>query len=75
MMIANYERVLNLARQLELAEQLKLLRDLLIDMSSDVSAEYEGKHSISELKGLGPDVWQDVDIADYLQQERNSWAG
>ena len=75
MMIANYERVLNLARQLELAEQLKLLRDLLNDISSDVSTEREGKHSILELKGLGPDVWEDVDITDYLQQERNSWAG
>ena len=75
MMIANYEHVLNLARQLELTEQLKLLCDLLNDISSDVSTEREGKHSISEIKGLGPDVWQDIDIADYLQQERNSWAG
>jgi len=74
-MIANYERVLTLARQLELAEQLKLLRDLLSDISSDVSTEHEGKHNISELKGLGPEVWQGVDIAEYLQQERNSWAG
>ncbi|MDX1416793.1 MAG: hypothetical protein R3293_21505 [Candidatus Promineifilaceae bacterium] len=74
-MIANYERVLNLARQLELAEQLRLLRDILSDISADVSSVSERKHSISELKGLGLEVWQEVDIADYIQQERDSWAG
>ena len=75
MMIANYNNVLNLARRLELKEQLQLLRALLGEISSDVSGDKVQEHSILELRGLGLEVWQDIDIAEYVQQERNSWAG
>lgn len=75
MMIANYNNVLNLARRLELKEQLQLLRALLGEISSDVSGDNVQEHSILELRGLGLEVWQDIDIAEYVQQERNSWAG
>ncbi len=73
-MIANYENVLNLARQLELKDQLLLLRDLLSEISSEVT-ESNRKHSITELKGLGSEIWEDIDIAEYLQRERSLWAG
>jgi hypothetical protein len=33
------------------------------------------KHSILELKGLGQEIWQEIDTEEYIQQERNSWAG
>lgn len=75
MMIANYNNVLNLARRLELKEQLQLLRALLGEISSDVSGDKVREHSILELRGLGLEVWQNIDIAEYVQQERNSWAG
>lgn len=74
MMIANYENVLNLARQLELKDQLLLLRDLINEISSEVT-DSNGKHSIMELKGLGSEIWTDIDVEEYLQKERSSWAG
>ncbi len=60
---------------IELKEQLQLLRALLGEISSDVSGDKVQEHSILELRGLGLEVWQDIDIAEYVQQERNSWAG
>ena len=31
------------------------------------------KHKISELKGLGKDLWRKIDVARYLEGERRSW--
>lgn len=31
------------------------------------------KHKISELKGLGKDVWRKVNVERYLDRERRSW--
>ena len=31
------------------------------------------KHKISELKGLGRDLWRRVNVERYLQRERASW--
>ena len=31
------------------------------------------KRQLSELKGLGKELWQKVDVEEYLDEERNSW--
>ncbi len=31
------------------------------------------KHKISELRGLGQDLWRKVNLERYLQRERASW--
>jgi hypothetical protein len=31
------------------------------------------QHSILELDGLGKEIWQDVDVDTYIDQERKSW--
>ena len=31
------------------------------------------KRQLSELKGLGKELWQKVDVEKYLDEERNSW--
>ena len=75
MTAATYDHVLKLARRLALAEQLELLQALLAEIRTDVSDEMQTVHSILELKGLGREIWQEVDVEEYLQQERNSWVG
>jgi hypothetical protein len=30
-------------------------------------------HSITELRGLGKEIWQGIDVDEYLKQERDSW--
>ena len=31
------------------------------------------ERQLSELKGLGKELWQKVDVEKYLNEERNSW--
>lgn len=31
------------------------------------------QHSILELEGLGKELWQGIDVDQYLEEERNSW--
>lgn len=31
------------------------------------------KHKVSELKGLGKDLWRKVGVERYLERERRSW--
>ena len=31
------------------------------------------KYSIKDLKGLGKDIWKDVDADEYVNKERESW--
>jgi len=33
------------------------------------------RRSILELKGLGKEIWKDIDIREYIDQERASWNG
>ena len=75
MTAATYDQVLRLARRLALAEQLQLLQALLAEFRTDVSDETPAVCSIMELKGLGREIWQDVDVEEYLQRVRAAWAG
>jgi len=46
-------------------------------LTSRLSGEPDrgSRRSLLELRGLGKDIWQGVDVADYLSQERSSWDG
>ena len=72
---ATYHQVLKMARRLERTEQLRLLQALLGEIGPDIVAGTTKKHSILELKGLGREVWQGVDVEKYIQEERASWDG
>jgi hypothetical protein len=73
MSITTYNQVLTMARQLDLTDQLRLLQVLLSTIRSDITGTPQ--HSILELKGLGHEVWQDMDVATYLHEERGAWNG
>ena len=40
-----------------------------------LNSDGSGKRSVLELRGLGKDLWLDVDVAEYLNRERDSWHG
>jgi hypothetical protein len=52
-------------------EQLQLLADIAAVLRQQVTAEPQ--HSIMELKGLGKEVWEGIDVEKYIDKERNSW--
>jgi hypothetical protein len=69
-----YKEVLTLARQLEIPDQLRLMQALLSGVRSEVGRETP-QHSILELKGVGREIWQGIDVERYIQEERASWDG
>jgi hypothetical protein len=74
MLAYTYRDILKQAEQLEPDEQLLLLEELAA-MIRRQSAVQHKKHSILELRGLGKEIWQDIDVDKYLEEERNSWDG
>ncbi len=68
-----YEEILERIQLLTPDEQLRLLADIATMLREQVTAEPQ--HSIMELKGLGKEVWQGIDVEKYIDEERNSWDG
>ena len=69
--MSDYEEVLDQARKLSLVDQARLVEAL----SELVRARIQAwpKHSVHELKGLGKELWQGIDVEKYIEEERNSW--
>ena len=67
-----YREVLNQAQHLTTEEQLQLIEELaaLIRRQGVMRSK---KHSIMELKGLGKEIWEGVDVEKYIDDERNLW--
>jgi len=53
-------------------ERKKLLKELsqLVHHKKDT-----GERNISELRGLGKEIWQGMDAQTYIDKERASWNG
>lgn len=68
-----YQKVLMQAQKLNPLEQLRLLETLAGTMRRQSVAQT--RHSILELQGLGKEIWQIVDAQNYVNEERDSWAG
>ena len=66
-----YHDVLDQVQNLPLEDQQRLLEDLEAIIQRRVSAK--PKHSILELRGLGKEIWEGIDVEQYLNEERNSW--
>ena len=69
----SYRQVLNHVQQLTAEEQLQLMEDLVAIIRKQCVPR--PLHSILELKGLGKEVWEGVDVDAYINQERDSWGG
>jgi hypothetical protein len=66
-----YNEILERIQLLKPDEQLQLLADIATMLREQVTAEPQ--HSIMELKGLGKELWQGIDVKKYIDEERNSW--
>lgn len=70
-----YEEVLNYARQLPPDEQLLLLEELASLVRQRVKQLSQPKHSVMEFRGMAKKLWEGVDVAKFIDEERNSWDG
>ena len=69
----SYESALQMASSLSRDEQLRLIQELAVQAGQ--GADSEPEHSIMELRGLGKEIWEEIDAQEYVNQERASWNG
>ena len=67
-----YENARKSVEALGPADQLRLVAELISRLSGDLNGQ---PRSLLELDGLGHELWQGVDVDEYLHQERSSWDG
>jgi hypothetical protein len=48
-----------------------LLEDLAVILRQRIPSK--PKHSILEFEGLGKEMWEGVNVEDYINEERDSW--
>lgn len=68
-----YEKLRASIKRLNAAEQLKLLEELAALVRREMA--HKPQRSILELRGLGKEIWQNIDAQRYVDQERDSWNG
>ena len=66
------DAVLYASEQLSLADQLRLISLLSERLRSEMDRD-DGPVDMLSLAGLGAELWQAIDVAAYLEQERASW--
>lgn len=64
--------MLEQAKTLSVAERKELTK-LLIDSLDTPEEELQRQRHITELRGLGKDVWADIDPQAYINQLRDEW--
>ena len=62
-----YEHLRSIAEQ----EQRSLSQEVIHLLRQAVRSKE--KRSLLELRGLGKELWQDVDVNDHIQHERDAW--
>jgi hypothetical protein len=62
------------AKALSPQEQKELIK-LLVDRLGDISPEsiLHKPHRLSDLRGLGAEIWQGTDAQEYVDQQRDEW--
>ena len=69
---SSYENARRSAEALSPTEQLRLVAELVVRLSGELERR---PRSLMELEGLGREIWQGLDVDDYLRRERSSWDG
>ena len=69
----HYDQAKRSVQALGPADQLRLIAEFVERLSGELNRQ--PRRSLLELQGLGKGVWQDVDVDEYLRQERSSWNG
>jgi hypothetical protein len=71
MLSSNYEDVLKQVLLLSPEDQLELLKFLADIVLPQVKVRPQ--HSVLEFRGMGKELWQGIDVKQYIEEERNSW--
>jgi hypothetical protein len=64
--------ILQQAKTLSMYDRKELVKLLVDTLASPETAPRHQRH-LSELRGLGKDIWQGIDAQAYVDQLRNEW--
>ncbi len=70
--VMNVSTIYQQVEMLDNVSKIDLLQQILSSLKLN-SLSLEKKHSLSELKGLGKELWKKNDIENYIKNERDSW--
>ena len=65
------ERIINEIKILDYYAKLEILEKLVRLLKEPTKKSK--KSSLLQLEGLGKEIWQDVNVDEYIDQERDSW--
>jgi len=71
MLRTNYQNVLVQVKQLNVLEQVRLLEAIAQLVQRETVSK--SQRSIREIRGLGEEVWKNLDAQEYVDRERASW--
>ena len=66
--------ILQQAKTLSVQERKELVK-LLVDSLDVPEAVPRQQRRLSELRGLGKEIWKGIDAQEYVNQLRNEWDG
>jgi hypothetical protein len=70
--VLTYEDYVRGIEKLEPEQQLSLVKLLSAKLKKQLGRK-SGKRKVTELDGLGAEVWNNIDVQDYIRKERSSW--
>ena len=66
------QEIIREVRGLPIEERKRLIK-ALVDIVNEPEDEAPKKHSLSELRGLGKEIWEGIDAQEYVNQLRSEW--
>jgi hypothetical protein len=70
-----YDDVLARAERLSFEEIKRLVDDLnaKLEQHKEQEPETRPRHKARDFRGVGKETWKNVDVEEYIRQERASW--
>jgi hypothetical protein len=68
----SHSELLTIIQNPDTDEQLRLMEEVAMIVRNKMRIR---KHNILELKGLGKEIWESIDILEHINKKRDSWIG
>ena len=65
------DTIVEMIQYLSPEDQIRLINEIRANLQ--INKEDEPVHSITELEGLGKEIWAGIDPQEYVDRERDSW--
>ena len=71
--VSQLNQILDEIKNLNYSEQVEILEGLVKIIKDYEINKRKNNCSLLDLKGLGKEIWKDVDIESYIDREREEW--